>query len=587
MKNLITKFAFALSVMLVLFGQNSYGQSFPQYTIKNNGSVNDKINIVFLPDGYKSSDLNKFETRAQMLYNGIVGADPFNKDATRFNGFYYKVPSNTSGAGSNGISNGNYFGSKFPRHSSSLIYSNLNTVNQFIAEHLPLADVVIILVNDSRFGAASSRRLSGFIGSTVVTIASAYSNTNQSKIDQVCHELGHALGGLGDEYNSNFSSFTAPNRSNDGNPSTVSWKNYIGQNGVGVYPFTGRGAGWYKPHTRCKMNFSFNDFCLVCNNALNTEMNAITSVRKLEKPKHMFIPNKSHSSFYAVWVAPLLATSYEVQYYDENGWSTSYFTNSPSITISGGYYAGYINLRVRALGSRNGKSKWAYLDRAVDFGYKLNTPENLNVPGAASYGLYLNYDAVSNASDYEIKYSFSGKSGTNYEMSYYSTKKNSYNWFYGYGDAFFFVRALNAQGEYSNWSSILRYSLPSSAPMKENKGNENMASITFEDLMNQGSHRTNNHESINQSQLSNTSSITDEFKILPNPATNNLSVSNTYGSPVTMKMYSITGQMVREVNLDLSTLVNISDLTEGVYVLKFYSLSNNSVPLGHKKLVIN
>lgn len=580
MKNKIIKFTIVLCISLVFLRQKSYGQTFPKHIITVNGLINDKLNIVFLPDGYQSSELNQFKTDAKAVYDGILSKVPFSNDKTRFNGFAFLVPSNVSGGGTGGVPIDNYFGSTYPLNISRALSSDAAKVDKCIADNFPLADLVIILVNDARYGGSANR---GATKLSKTTIASK--RDIKSVIEMACHEIGHATASLGDEYDYDFLAYDAPNKSQDGNSNSVKWKKYIGQQGVGLYPFTGNGAGWYKPHQNCEMNNLYNPFCLVCENALTENINAITSVRKLEKPKHIMIPiySISNSSFHAVWPDVPLATKYIVQYYtDREGWSGSFVTNTNYITISGGYYAGKLKIRVRALGANGATSLWGTMPNSVDFGYKLSTPKGFNVPAAVNYGLYLSWDAVSNATKYEIN-SISSVNG----LGSSTVSSHSYNWLYISGSVIFQVRAINAQGEYSDLSKPFFYDLPSS-PMKE-KGanNSNFANFKFDDILNFSEAQSGKHEFTETDQSNDISSIKEEFIIAPNPTKDIVRIYNSYNSPVSMKMFSITGQIVRELKLGASTLVHVSDLAEGVYVLKFYSLNENRVLLGHKKLIVN
>jgi hypothetical protein len=68
-------------------------------------------------------------------------------------------------------------------------------------------------------------------------------------------------------------------------PLLVKWKNWVGTNNIGVYPYIG-GPGWYRPAqgNRCKMEVLGVDFCSVCTEAI------IERIHNLVNPIDNFAP---------------------------------------------------------------------------------------------------------------------------------------------------------------------------------------------------------------------------------------------------------------------------------------------------------
>jgi hypothetical protein len=104
--------------------------------------------------------------------------------------------------------------------------------------------------------------------------------------DIAVHELGHSFGKLGDEYwAGNQYATEAPNRTQTADPDSVSWKDWLGIQGVGIYNYgkSGSKAQWFRPHEFCKMQYLHAPFCPVCQEQLvhviTTKSNPILHVR--------------------------------------------------------------------------------------------------------------------------------------------------------------------------------------------------------------------------------------------------------------------------------------------------------------------
>src|SRR5690606_627729 len=72
----------------------------------------------------------------------------------------------------------------------------------------------------------------------------------------------------------------AVNMTQETDPSLVKWKNWMGTNGVGIYPYTcptGNCADWYKPHQNCIMESIDKPFCAVCKEGIIEKIHSIIS----------------------------------------------------------------------------------------------------------------------------------------------------------------------------------------------------------------------------------------------------------------------------------------------------------------------
>lgn len=72
------------------------------------------------------------------------------------------------------------------------------------------------------------------------------------------------------------------------------------------------------------------------------------------------------------------------------------------------------------------------------------------------------------------------------------------------------------------------------------------------------------------------------FKIYPNPASRVLNFENRSGAIVSLEFYSITGALVKQVNANTTSGINIEDLSKGLYFVKMSSQNFSEV----QKLII-
>ena len=76
----------------------------------------------------------------------------------------------------------------------------------------------------------------------------------------VTHEMGHAFGGLMDEYWPGWG-IDAPNMTNNSNPAMVKWSSWVGFDGIGVHPYSNgqnpEASRWFFPsRSRPKMGMN-------------------------------------------------------------------------------------------------------------------------------------------------------------------------------------------------------------------------------------------------------------------------------------------------------------------------------------------
>lgn len=161
------------------------------FTGQYNGDSKKKIDIVFVAEGYESSEVFKFEKDLKRFTEAFFEKEPLKSNRSRFNTWGVFKPSADSGVDE-------------PRHHS---YKKTNvgaTFNSFqieryllvndnkglrdIAGHAPY-DAVMILVNTDRYGGAGMYNL--YCTMTSDNIHSSF---------LMIHEFGHSFFGLADEY---------------------------------------------------------------------------------------------------------------------------------------------------------------------------------------------------------------------------------------------------------------------------------------------------------------------------------------------------------------------------------------------------
>ncbi|MFD1615372.1 T9SS type A sorting domain-containing protein [Gelatiniphilus marinus] len=262
-------------------------QIFDVDTIKQSGDNDKRINLVLLSEGYQTNEFSKFIADATNFSNEIFTQPPFKEYANYFNVYAVKVPSNESGtdhpANATDVTEpvfpaatkDTYFNTSFDTSGfHRLLYTyNSSIVYNVLAKNFPEYDQPIILVNSPEYGGAGGPY--------------AVSSTGSSANEIIIHELGHSLFNLRDEYYpGDIHAFEAINMTQETNTNLVKWKNWIGTNNIGIYPYgtTGVAATWNRPHQSCKMRYLGVPFCSVCKEGI------IEKIHSLVGPIDSYLP---------------------------------------------------------------------------------------------------------------------------------------------------------------------------------------------------------------------------------------------------------------------------------------------------------
>lgn len=162
-----------------------------------NGDVHQKVDLLIIPDGYTKKEMARFRKDCRHFVDVLFATEPFRSLCSRFNVWYLEVPTAVSGvddprAGFFARSNFGLTFNALDLDRYVLPYDNKKLHD--LAGNAPF-DFLYILFNSTKYGG----------GGIYNHIATCYARDTVKAHawwpDYVfVHELGHALGGLADEY---------------------------------------------------------------------------------------------------------------------------------------------------------------------------------------------------------------------------------------------------------------------------------------------------------------------------------------------------------------------------------------------------
>jgi hypothetical protein len=248
-------------------------------TIANHGSPQHKVDLLFLPEGYTSGEMDKFIADAKRMAKALFASKSFCKHEKDFNLYAVKAPSLESGTDIPGerIYKNTAFNSNFYTFDTPRYLTSLDLLNIHDAAALVPYDHIYLLVNTERYGGG------GFYNFLSVT---SVDNSQSEKV--FVHEFGHGFAGLADEYYTSDVAYSdyynlavEPWETNITTLVDFSskWKDLLGEDipvptprtakytkAVGVFEGGGYLAkGIYSPVMDCRMKSNeAKDFCPVC-----------------------------------------------------------------------------------------------------------------------------------------------------------------------------------------------------------------------------------------------------------------------------------------------------------------------------------
>ncbi|SKB83030.1 M64 family metallopeptidase [Dyadobacter psychrophilus] len=258
---------FTLALLLISYS-NCFSQSFKVDTIYKHGSIDNRVNVVILGDGFTQAELPRFTEEARKFADFFLDYAPYNVYRNYFNFFSIATPSKESGVTNPGNApdaypdqpvgkKDTYYGASFGEYIHRLVVvQNYQRLTDVLAYNFPVADLVVMLVNTPFYGGSGGGIAVHTLHSTANTIG--------------VHEIGHTFSFLNDEYWAGPQyGWEAANMTAINDPANVKWKNWLNETNIGIYPHgDGDAAKWFKPtHANCLMEYLDRPFCAVCKEA--------------------------------------------------------------------------------------------------------------------------------------------------------------------------------------------------------------------------------------------------------------------------------------------------------------------------------
>ena len=249
-------------------------------TIQSNNSIQNSVNIIITGDGYTLSELQPggvFDSHAGQFMRALANEEPFASYQDFINIHLIRAVSQDRGADlhQDKDERDTVFDATYGAYGIDrlLVIRKPEKLRNLI-RLAPKHDIIIILVNDTRYGG------SGYVLETEKgTIpAPIYAAGNSSGIRIAFHELGHSLANLADEYvDENIAAHYSlslardkPNIDMTYKLENIKWSYFfkIDPNAYSVLgAFEGayyRASGIYRPQQNCIMRSLSHPYCYVC-----------------------------------------------------------------------------------------------------------------------------------------------------------------------------------------------------------------------------------------------------------------------------------------------------------------------------------
>jgi hypothetical protein len=271
--------------------------------IQDNGPDTQRYNLVIMGDGYQASEITTYENHVTQVVNTINNQVVFGACDGAINIYRVNISSSDSGTDkptpcyTTSTWNDTYLDTRYCGDGSTqrCIGSSNPGLVQTAANAATLNwHFVLVLVNDTEWGGCRWGNIS-------------YSSTGAGFQNIVVHELGHAIGNLGDEYEEFDGTYTGseptrPNLTAATNRADVKWYDLIlpttpvptwektacnvaqsppaSLAGV-VGTFEGGGRHWrcdiFRPQSTCLMRSSSQPFCAVCSRRMRQVFMSMSS----------------------------------------------------------------------------------------------------------------------------------------------------------------------------------------------------------------------------------------------------------------------------------------------------------------------
>lgn len=261
-------------------------QNYQVDTIWLKGSDQSRVVYVFVGDGYTAAETAKYGSDVAQVTADLFNKSPFKEYQDFFNIYRINVPSNQSGADHPGTATD----VTEPAHEVKLVDTEFDCTFDWAGIHRLIvpansAQVFRVLsINTPEYDQAFVLSNSEHYGGSGGQLATSTNHASASEIS--IHEIGHSFAGLWDEY-WNGSGVERANCTQESDTDKVKWKHWLGEFGVGIYPYgtTGPEAEWNRPHQNCEMRYLNREFCPVCREQI------IKSIYQLAPPLEKVMPD--------------------------------------------------------------------------------------------------------------------------------------------------------------------------------------------------------------------------------------------------------------------------------------------------------
>ncbi|MDY0083809.1 MAG: M64 family metallopeptidase [Ignavibacteriaceae bacterium] len=261
---------------------------FKSFEVYHSSPSDKAVDIVIIPEGYTSDEMDKFRKDCEKLAGYLFNASPYKENKDKFNIWGIEAPSKESGTDipaeniwKNTVVNSQFYMFDLDRY----LMTRDNKTIRNIASNAPY-DQIYIIVNTEIYG-----------GGSIYNHYSVCISDNKFTEYVFTHEFGHGFAGLGDEYYTSDVAYNEFYRTDieplDPNLTTLvnfesKWKDMMDkdtpvptpqikkyQDDVGVYEGGGYAAEKiYRPMQDCSMkSISVNNFCPVCRRAIERMIN--------------------------------------------------------------------------------------------------------------------------------------------------------------------------------------------------------------------------------------------------------------------------------------------------------------------------
>jgi uncharacterized FlaG/YvyC family protein len=161
------------------------------YKAIENGDPHDKVDIVFIAEGYKAEDWEKFKKDVDRFTKAIFRAEPFQSHKEKFNvsgvfraSQHRGTDEPTKGIFKNTVLDSSYNALNTPRY---LLIDDTKTLRD-IASRVPY-DTLIVMANTPRYG-----------GGGIYNDYTIFTSDDERSEQTLMHEFGHGFADLADEY---------------------------------------------------------------------------------------------------------------------------------------------------------------------------------------------------------------------------------------------------------------------------------------------------------------------------------------------------------------------------------------------------